>query len=310
MEVSFSKKSFLCYDQIGDAMKRTGDNFDQVSTYKLYRNVYEIVHPTISKKNISNYRIVLKDDLMPLRIFYPNKVSNLTSIIIFVHGDGMVSNCFAKYSKICKEMAITLNQLVIALDYDEIGQGGLLDFYESCYRVIAYLYYELAKLQIDTNRISIMGDSTGASAVVALTRMACCRSEFVIGREILLYPAVSMEYFGKTQFSSIVKNGQTDLLTITHLAHYFQKGISNSEQKNILLFPLLKQDYSNFPDTLVVTGSVDPLCDEGRRYVECLKEFGVPCEFLEIEFAGHGFLQSEDLETKKEFYDKLLQFLS
>ena len=77
-----------------------GDNFGDVEKYKLYRNVYEILHPTISKKNISNYKVVFDEKLLPVLVFYPEKISNVESIIIYVPGDGKVNGCYGKYSSI------------------------------------------------------------------------------------------------------------------------------------------------------------------------------------------------------------------
>ena len=45
------------------------DDFGTGDSYKLYRSVYEIIHPTIPKKNISNYKIMIQEELVPLRIF-------------------------------------------------------------------------------------------------------------------------------------------------------------------------------------------------------------------------------------------------
>ena len=55
-------------------MLRKTDEFDLDNKYKLYRNLYEVIHPTISKRNISEYKIILKDDLVPIRVFYPKKL--------------------------------------------------------------------------------------------------------------------------------------------------------------------------------------------------------------------------------------------
>ena len=38
------------------------DFFTSKNTYKLYREVGELLHPVISKKNISNYKIVFEDE--------------------------------------------------------------------------------------------------------------------------------------------------------------------------------------------------------------------------------------------------------
>ena len=72
--------------------------FDKEERYKLYRRVKDLTHPTISKKNISEYKIVLEEDLFPVRVFYPNKVSNLDEVIIDIPGDGRITNCLSKFS--------------------------------------------------------------------------------------------------------------------------------------------------------------------------------------------------------------------
>ena len=48
--------------------------FEKEERYKLYRTVREILHPTISKKNISEYKIIVDDNLLPLRIFILKKL--------------------------------------------------------------------------------------------------------------------------------------------------------------------------------------------------------------------------------------------
>ena len=41
--------------------------------YKLYRTLYDIIHPSISRKNITNYNIIINEKLLPLQIYYPKK---------------------------------------------------------------------------------------------------------------------------------------------------------------------------------------------------------------------------------------------
>ena len=50
----------------------------------LYKSIREILHPSISKKNISNYKIIIDQDLLPLKVYYPKKVSNLNNILIYI----------------------------------------------------------------------------------------------------------------------------------------------------------------------------------------------------------------------------------
>ena len=95
------------------------DDFGTEDTYKLYRSVYEIIHPTISKKNISNYKIMMQEDLIPLRIFYPKKISKLSKAIIYVPGKAWMVNGNKNYAEVCNFLVEQTDTIVIALDYDK-----------------------------------------------------------------------------------------------------------------------------------------------------------------------------------------------
>ena len=66
------------------------NEFDKEIMYKLFRTVNEILHPTISKKNISDYKIIMDDDILPVRVFYPKKITGIDKVIIYVDIHGKV----------------------------------------------------------------------------------------------------------------------------------------------------------------------------------------------------------------------------
>ena len=76
-----------------------------------------MLHPSISKRNISDYKIILDESLLPIRVFYPKKVSNLEKVIIYIPGDGEITDSYGKYSMISKELGIKCNRVLIAIDY-------------------------------------------------------------------------------------------------------------------------------------------------------------------------------------------------
>ena len=94
------------------------DDFGTEDTYKLYRTVYEIIHPTISKRNISNYKIIIEENLVPLRIFYPKKISKLEKAIIYIPGKSWIVNGIKNYSDVCQDLVKELDTIIIALDYE------------------------------------------------------------------------------------------------------------------------------------------------------------------------------------------------
>lgn len=293
-----------------EILKPITDEFDLVTRYKLYRTVYEIIHPTISKKNISSYKIVVDDDIVPLRIFYPNKVSNLNSIIIYLHGGGWITGSVNSYSKVCMNIAKMTNNLVIAIDYRLAPEHKFPIPLDDCYKAIKYLYRELSKMGIDDKKITVMGDSAGGNLAVAISLMAREKKEFKIEKEILLYPALSGDYGDDSKYLSVIENSNYDLLTAKHLKNFMSLYIRDKKDlDNPLVCPLKEKNFKNLPSTLVMTGDVDPLRDEGKAYFELLKKENKRMKYVNIKFAGHGFITAKDEEIKTEVFDEINKFL-
>ena len=93
--------------------------------YKLYRNLKDIIVPSISRKNISNYKVVIDNDILPIEVYYPNKNIKLENIIIYIPRDNKTTNLY-------NDLAINTNNLVIVLDYDSNKKNY--------YNTIKYIY--------------------------------------------------------------------------------------------------------------------------------------------------------------------------
>ncbi len=283
-----------------------GDSFGLENKYKLYRTVYEIIHPTISKKNISSYKIVLKDDLVPLRIFYPDKVSSLKSVIIFIHGDDSITNCDHSYAKICRDIAKRCNRLVIALDYKNPLEYKFPISLDECYETIGFLYKELVKLDIREEDIVLMGDSFGANLLASISLKNREDKKFKINKEVLLYPVLSNEYVGKDTSKTLAPVDHITSLTIKKVNNFFDFYVGDKNCiEDFLVCPLKNNNYKNLPTTLIVTGGLDPLKKQGLEYYKRLKQENDRSEILDISFASHGFLNSSDEEILDEFYTKV-----
>lgn len=277
------------------------DDFGTEDTYKLYRSVYEIIHPTISKKNISNYKIMMQEDLIPLRIFYPKKISKLSKAIIYVPGKAWMVNGNKNYTEVCNFLVEQTDTIVIALDYDKenITYNNLI---EKCKNTIDYLIHGLLRLEIEKEKITLIGDSIGAS-ILANISLLLTES---YPRQILLYPALNLTFENKENYPSLEQNNKIDLLTLKHML-VFQK---NYIDKKTYQSPLHAKNYTNWPMTLVITGDLDPLRDEGLELVTKLRKENKQSRGLNIKFASHGFLNSKDEESIEECIKEMKKFIA
>lgn len=282
--------------------KIIGDNFGEVEKYKLYRTVYEILHPTISKKNISNYKVVFDEKLLPVLVFYPTKISNINSVIIFVPSDGKVSGCFGKYSEICKNMAKETNSVVIAIDYFDstIKYPTVVN---KVSKIIKYLYDELNSIGIKLENISLMSDSVGCkilgSSITKLISKGC-----LISKVIFVYPVVRDDYNEYKWNESLMSiNFNLDKKVNSFLKKYLPKENENS----CSLFELVY--FKDFPKCLILTGDMDIFKEDGETLKEITCKNNEASVSYNIKFASHGFLGTNDEEIQREMYKYISEFV-
>ena len=273
------------------------NEFELEEKYKLYRTVKELLHPTISKRNISNYKIVVDEDLLLLRVFYPKKVSNIHEVIIFIPGEGEITNCEGKYSEISSFLSKELDKMIITIDYEKTT-NKVEELIEKIYQTISFIYKELIEGKIDINHISIMGDSTGATLLLNMINKMQ-QDKIEMGRMILFYPVLSGEYSGKTKYLSIKENISVNYDLIPKLKTYY---------KNVdpQFFPLVNNQEIEYPKTLLLSGNVDPLIDEARDFASKHNEINLEI----IDFAYHGFLNTKDKEIIREYIKSLKTFMN
>lgn len=120
--------------------------------YRLYRNLYDLIHPSISRENITKYKILLKDELAPIRVFYPDNKINIENIIIYVRGKEVNNNFY-------DELAKNTERVVFLIEFSK------KTFYDDCCKLVRYIldnfkdYHEIKK-------VSIMGDFEGADLII------------------------------------------------------------------------------------------------------------------------------------------------
>lgn len=280
----------------------SGDNFCEVEKYKLYRTVYDLLHPTISKKNISNYKVVLDEKLLPVIVFYPEKMSSVKSVILYVVGDGKVNGCFGKYSEICKNIAKKTNSIVLAIDYFN-GTIKYPTVVNKITKVIKYLYEKFNKNGFDSSNITLMSDSVGCK-IIGSVIVKLIDKKINVDKLIMFYPVVRDSYVDYMWNESLMSiNFNLDKNINNYLGKYFPK----DKEFNCDLLELAY--YKGFPKTLIVTGDMDIFKDDGELLSNNLIKNNDGSKYVNIKFASHGFLNSNDEEIIFESYKSINDFI-
>lgn len=252
---------------------------------------------------------------VPVKVFFPDEESyhakdhiKRRKIMLFLHGGGWATEHVENYERVCSRMAQATGQTVAAVEYRLAPEHkfpiGLMD----CYEVAKELF---AQPDIRQEDITLIGDSAGGNLAAALSLMARDKGEFMPRRQILIYPAVNNDYSEHSAFDSVRTNGEDYLLTAGKMRDYIDLYAgSEADKKNPYFAPILEEDLTNQPDTLILTSEFDPLRDEGEAYGERLKRAGNRVEVHRIRDGLHGFfaLGIKNLHVQESF-EYINQFL-
>ena len=221
-----------------------------------------------------DYKIYNGDHQIPVRIFLPGeKMEDDLPALLFFHGGGWVTESIDNYERICARLASATNHIVVSVEYRLAPEYPFPTGFYDCYMAAKAMFTNRFILNTDPDKITLIGDSAGGNLAAAVSLMARDQGEFLPKRQILIYPAVNNDYS---------ENGK--------MRDYINFYASAEEDKRSkYLAPLMETDYSNQPDTLILTAECDPLRDEGEEYGRRLKEAGNQVEIHRIQDALHGF---------------------
>lgn len=288
-------------------------DIDIKKTYKLKRQINTVANPYIKPLyKMWDHVIPGLDHEIPVRIFAPTNGVKPEGVLIFFHGGGFVVGNIDSYTKVCANMAEQTKQLVVSVDYRLAPEypfpAALLD----CYAVTREIFIDATIFNVPLENISLIGDSAGGNLAAAVSLMARDCGEFLPKRQILMYPSTWNDHSETTPYASVRKFGSDYLLTAKRINDYldlYQN--SDNDRSNPYFAPLLANDLSKQPKTLIITADYDPLRDEGEAYGKKLHKFDNDVKVYRMKDALHGFISLPKRFVHVErAYELINQFLN
>ena len=279
--------------------------------YKTYRKILNLINPPIEPiYKVLDHRIMKDNREIPVRVFIPRE-NPQPKLLIFFHGGGWVTGNIDSYTNVCANMANMTNHTVVSVDYRLAPEYPFPNGLEDCYWATREIFLNSEKLNFKKDDITLIGDSAGGNLAAVVSLMAKDRGEFLPKKQILIYPSTYYDHSESSPFPSVVENGKDFIMTSKRIQDYMDLYVKNKEDRlNPYVAPLLSEDLSNQPKTLIITAEFDPLRDEGEAYGIKLREFGNDVKIYRIKNALHGFL-SNPLNSghTEELYEIVNSFL-
>lgn len=241
------------------------------------------------KKNaqIENFTIDAQGLNVPVRLYTPTHTNDQSSLVVYFHGGGWVLGSLESHDNVCHSLAQETNHLVLAVDYPLAPEYP----FPTAINAAKLCYQWALNFQSQSDRVNkgvfVAGDSAGGNIATVLCQICQQDALTMPSGQILIYPVTDLAHTSTTydRYSSgyFLSKEDMDWFKQHYLSDLSWAGKSNAS-------PLLHDDFTKFPPTLIFISPYDILAEEGRLYAQKLKESGVTVAVLEMQGMVHGFI--------------------
>jgi acetyl esterase len=211
--------------------------------------------------------------------------------VLYFHGGGYVVGSLDSHDSICRRLAASGQQAVLAPAYRLAPQAPFPTAVDDALDAANWLAEHAAQLNIDNRRVSVAGDSAGATLATVLAISAVLQPQLIQLRpkaQLLFYPVTD----ASRQRPSHQRYGEGFLLESDTLQWFYQHYSADAEQlKDWRISPLLTPDLQALAPAYVSLAEYDPLFDEGLAYAERLSATGTTVTLNIQHGLTHDFLR-------------------
>lgn len=240
-----------------------------------------------------------------VRLYAPPRTDG--SLLIYIHGGGFVQGDLDTVDPQCRILAGLTGACVVSLHYRLAPEYPFPAAYNDVIALADWVAENAECFGFDLSRVAVAGESSGGNLAAALSAHLAANGPFRARGQVLVYPVTDLQ----CNKDSYVANAVTPTLTAARMRWYAEQYLARPEDALApCASPLLAEDVSALPPTLLVIAGRDPLADEGRAYGLRLKEAGVEVTTLEFPELYHGFWGwGRHLSTARGLLDLTADFL-
>jgi acetyl esterase/lipase len=208
-------------------------------------------------------------------------------LLVFYHGGGQVLGTLDTHDDLCREICRDGAVHVLSVDYRLAPEHKAPEGNDDAYAAYRWARDHAGQWGADPDRVAVGGDSAGGNHAALVALRARADGIGVPALQLLFYPVVN--YRDQTRSQTLFAEGFFLTKRDLQWCGDWYLGGAAVDAGDPRVSPLLADDFSGLPTTLLVTAGFDPLRDEGRQYAQALRAAGVTVDYREFGSLVHGF---------------------
>jgi acetyl esterase len=208
-------------------------------------------------------------------------------LLVYYHGGGFVVGGYKTHANLCAAISDRAGVHVLFVDYRLAPEHKAPAAVDDAYAAYLWAREHAAELGADPDRVAVGGDSAGGNLAALVAMRARDEGAPAPALQFLLYPITN--FASKTRSYGLFATGFFLRRWDMEFCHERYLGDSGVDPGDPRVSPLLADDLSGLPPSILVTAGFDPLRDEGRQYAEALRAAGNAVQAREYGSLIHSF---------------------
>ncbi|PAE29267.1 hypothetical protein CHI07_10355 [Paenibacillus sp. 7884-2] len=252
--------------------------------------------------SVEDRKILYHHLSIPIRIYTPEGIGPYPMVVYF-HGGGFVLGDLDSVDNLCRYLCKYSERIVISVDYRLAPENPYPAALEDALASIQWAHNHAGEINAIGTNIAIAGDSAGGNLAAQAAILLRDSKEISINSQWLFYPWLDFQLDSKAH----ELYGEGYNLTTEELEWYLSYYLPQYSDRSLPnVSPLLQNDLSELPDSIIITAQYDPLQNDGIQYAKALLDAGNAVDYTCCKTLTHSFLSmTGEIEEARDVLDQI-----
>ncbi|MFI5783085.1 alpha/beta hydrolase [Nocardia sp. NPDC051570] len=248
---------------------------------------------------------------VPVRVYRPDVIGE-TPAVVCCHGGSFVLSDLDTYDHVSRRLCRDANVTVIDVGFRRAPEYLYPAAYDDCLAVTRWVADHID--DYGGGKLAIAGDSAGGNLATGVAFGFRDEGRH-LDAQLLAYPSTDLS--GRTHYASrdISITGNVMSPVDDEIFSRIYLSSDPTAKDHAPASPLLADDFTNLPPTIIATAEFDPVRDECAAYADKLATAGVPVTLHVYAGLIHGFLNFSSVSPAidaaiTEMYTELAKLLA